>query len=196
MLCYTEKKCKFSTLVQGCKLLSDIGQCPTKFGKCPSKSNFDRTLVRSQKKFVTYTFLLWQNPIANSLNLHFAIKFTRHSSILRNVAPEWLYILVSGDLYISCDVYCICPTKFSGVGFCPTKFKLCPTKIKSNRTNVLSSQIFICSPAGVNQTLHKILMNINSSVHKKLSSIDISPGQYSEIYSRFLFSIFSVIVNF
>ena len=39
--------------LQGCKLLSDIGQCPTKFGKCPSKSNFDRTLVRSQKKFVT-----------------------------------------------------------------------------------------------------------------------------------------------
>jgi hypothetical protein len=26
-------------------------------------------------------FFLWQNPIANSLNLHFAIKFTRHSSI-------------------------------------------------------------------------------------------------------------------
>jgi hypothetical protein len=43
--------------------------------------------------------------------------------------------------YISCDVYCICPTKFSGVGFCPTKFKLCPTKIKSDRTNVLLSQI-------------------------------------------------------
>jgi hypothetical protein len=43
---------------QGCKLLSDIGQCPTKFGKCPSKSNFDRTLVRSQKKIVTYFFLL------------------------------------------------------------------------------------------------------------------------------------------
>jgi hypothetical protein len=37
-------------------------------------------------------FLLWQNLIANSLNLHFAIKFTRHSSILFNVAPEWLYI--------------------------------------------------------------------------------------------------------
>jgi hypothetical protein len=37
-------------VMQGCKLLSDIGQCPTKFGKCPSKSNFDRTLVRSQKK--------------------------------------------------------------------------------------------------------------------------------------------------
>ena len=40
----------------------------------------------------------------------------------------------------------ICPTKFSDVGFCPTKFKLCPTKIKSDQTNVLSSQIFICSP--------------------------------------------------
>ena len=36
----------------------------------------------------------------------------------------------------------MCPTKFSGVGFCPTKFKLCPTKIKSDRTNVLSRQIF------------------------------------------------------
>ena len=33
----------------------------------------------------------------------------------------------------------ICPTKFSDVGFCPTKFKLCPTKIKSDRTNVLSN---------------------------------------------------------
>jgi hypothetical protein len=91
---------------QGCKLLSDIGQCPTKFGKCPSKSNFDRTLVRSQKKIVTlYIFLLWQNPIANSLNLHFAIKFTRHSSILLNVAPEWLYILVSWLIYILWRIY-------------------------------------------------------------------------------------------
>jgi hypothetical protein len=48
--------------------------------------------------------------------------------------------------YIYLVMY-ICPTKFSGVGFCPTKFKLCPTKIKSDRTNVLSSQISICSPA-------------------------------------------------
>jgi hypothetical protein len=39
---------------QGCKLLSDIGQCPTKFGKCPSKSNFDRTLVRSKRKLSHY----------------------------------------------------------------------------------------------------------------------------------------------
>jgi hypothetical protein len=43
----------------------------------------------------------------------------------------------------------ICPTKFSDVGFCPTKFKLCPTKIKSDRINILSSQIFICSPGFV-----------------------------------------------
>jgi hypothetical protein len=33
----------------------------------------------------------------------------------------------------------ICPTKFSDVGFCLTKFKLCPTKIKSDRTNVKSN---------------------------------------------------------
>jgi hypothetical protein len=46
----------FSIHYQGCKLLSDIGQCPTKFGKCPSKSNFDWTLVRSQKKLSHYTF--------------------------------------------------------------------------------------------------------------------------------------------
>jgi hypothetical protein len=98
------------------------------------------------KKNVTYILLLWQNPIANSLNLHFAIKFKRHSSILLNVALEWLYILVSWLIYILWRIH-ICPTKFSGVGFCPTKFKLCPTKIKSDRTFVLSSQIFICSPA-------------------------------------------------
>ena len=34
-----------AVITQGCKLLSHIGQCPTKFGKCTSKSNFDRTLV-------------------------------------------------------------------------------------------------------------------------------------------------------
>jgi hypothetical protein len=107
---------------QGCKLLSDIGQCPTKFGKCPSKSNFDRTLVRSQK------------------NLRGILAF--YLTLRRNG-----YTYLSRDLYISCDVYYICPAKFSGVGFCPTKFKLCPAKIGSDRTNVLSSQIFICSPA-------------------------------------------------
>ena len=84
-----------TTHFQGCKLLSDIGQCPTKFGKCPSKSSFDRTLVRSQKKLSHYTFFAVTKSDANSLNLHFAIKFTRHSSILFNVAPEWIYILVS-----------------------------------------------------------------------------------------------------
>jgi hypothetical protein len=127
--------------MQGCKLLSDIGQCPTKFDKCPSKNNFDRTLVRSQKNSHMHFFAVTKSDnIANSLNLHFAI---RHSSIFLNIAPEG-YTYSSRDLYISCDV--LCPTKFSDVGFCPTKFKLCPTKIKSDRTNVLSSQIFICSP--------------------------------------------------
>ena len=91
------------------------------------------------KKKLSHTFFCCDKiRLQNSLNLQFAIKFTRHSSILLNVAPEWLYILVSSLIYISCV--------YSGVGFCPTKFKLCPTKIKSDRTNVLSSQIFICSP--------------------------------------------------
>jgi hypothetical protein len=131
-----------SNWYKDCKLLSDIGQCPTKFGKCPSKSNFDRTLVGSQKKIVTYILLLWQNPIANSLNLHFAIKFTRHSSILLNVAPEWLYILVSWLIYILWRIY-VRPNLVMLVFVRP---KLWPTKIKSDRTNVLSCQIFICSP--------------------------------------------------
>jgi hypothetical protein len=52
------------------------------------------------KKIVTlYIFLLWQNPIAN---LHFAI---RHSSILLNIAPEWLYILVAWLIYILWRIY-------------------------------------------------------------------------------------------
>ena len=36
----------------GCKLLSDIGQCPTKFRKNPTKITFDRTLVRRKNKIV------------------------------------------------------------------------------------------------------------------------------------------------
>ena len=71
---------------QGCKLLSDIGQCPTKFGKCPSKSNFE------QKKLSHYTFFA---VTKSDCKLHFAIKFARYSSILLNVVLEWLYILVS-----------------------------------------------------------------------------------------------------
>ena len=47
------------------------------------------------KKLSHYTFFAVTKSDANSLNLHFAIKFTRHSSILFNIAPEWLYILVS-----------------------------------------------------------------------------------------------------
>jgi hypothetical protein len=89
---------------QGCKLLSDIGQCPTKFGKCPSKSNFDRTLVRmsdhKKNSHITHFFAVTKS------DLHFAIKFTRHSSILLNVAPEWLYnILVSWLIYILWRIY-------------------------------------------------------------------------------------------
>jgi hypothetical protein len=100
-------------LTQGCKLLSDIGQCPTKFGKCPSKSNFDRTLVRSQKKIVTHFFAV----IANSLNLHFAIKFTRHSSILLTVTLcRNGYTYLSRDLYISCDVYVYVRPKLKVIG--------------------------------------------------------------------------------
>ena len=57
----------------------------------------------------------------------------------------------------------ICPTKFSGVGFCPTKFKLCPTKIKSDRTNVLSSQIFICSPDFQREHTLSVLLYSNES---------------------------------
>jgi hypothetical protein len=57
--------------IQGCKLLSDIGQC----------------------SHIMHFFAVTKSDnIANSLNLHFAI---RHSSILLNIAPEWLYILVS-----------------------------------------------------------------------------------------------------
>ena len=73
---------------QGCKLLSDIGQCPTKFGKCPSKSNFDRTLVRSQKnchiihffavtksdcKFTQFAFC---NKIYEAISRDLAFNFT------------------------------------------------------------------------------------------------------------------------
>jgi hypothetical protein len=63
----------------------------------------------------------------------------------------------------------ICLTKFSGVGFCPTKFKLYPTKIKSDRTNVLSSQIFICSPES--PIFNSIFQNsgiTNSTVSKRI----------------------------
>jgi hypothetical protein len=77
--------------------------------------------------------------------------------MLLNVAPEW-HTYLSRDLYVYLVTY-ICPTKYSDVGFCPTKFKLCPTKIKSDRTNVLSSEIFICSPATV-IILFKVTINI------------------------------------
>jgi hypothetical protein len=71
--------------------------------------------------------------------------------------PGWLYILVLWlILYL---VMYICQIKSIDVGFCPTKFKLCPTKSKSNRTNVLSSQIFICSP---DKGCHMCQINVTS----------------------------------
>ena len=105
------------------------------------KSNFDRTLVRSQKKICHIHFFAVTKSDCKFTQFAFCNKF--YLTLCRNG-----YTYLSRDLYISCDVY-ICPTKFSGVGFCPTTFKLCPTKIKSDRTNVLPSQIFICSPASV-----------------------------------------------
>jgi hypothetical protein len=86
--------------LQGCKLLSDIGQCPTKFGKCPSKSNFDRTLVRSQKKICHIHFFAVKKSDCNFTQFTFCNKIYGHSSILLNVVPEWLYILVSWLIYI------------------------------------------------------------------------------------------------
>jgi hypothetical protein len=140
------KDVTFQMSSQGCKLLSDIGQCPTKFDKCPSKSNFDRTLVRSQKKICHIHFFAVTKSDCKFTQFAFCNKF--YLTLRRNG-----YTYLSRDLYISCDVY-ICPTKFSGVGFCPTTFKLCPTKIKSDRTNVLPSQIFICSPASFISHFH------------------------------------------
>jgi hypothetical protein len=84
-----------------------------------------------KKKLSHYTFFAVTQSDSNSLNLYFAIKFTRHSSILFNVAPGMdIHTCLVTYRYL---VTYICPTKFSGVGFCPTKFKLCPTKIKSDR---------------------------------------------------------------
>jgi hypothetical protein len=90
---------------QGCKLQSDIGQCPTKFGKCPSKSNFDRTLVRSQNKIVTL-YIFCCDKIR--LQIH---QFAFCNIILRGILAFYLtlrrngYTYLSRDLYISCDVY-------------------------------------------------------------------------------------------
>ena len=107
-----------------------------------------------------YTFFAVTKSDSNSLNLHFAIKFTRHSSILFNVAPGMdIHTCLVTYRYL---VTYICPTKFSGVGFCPTKFKLCPTKIKSDRTNVLSSQIFICSPAWADSLINPVSARLSN----------------------------------
>jgi hypothetical protein len=103
---------------QGCKLLSDIGQCRLNLAN-----------VRAKVILIGH----WSDHKKKRHIIHFF-------SLRRNG-----YTNLSRDLYISCDVYM--SDQLSDVGFCPTKFKLCPTKIKTDRTNVLSSQIFICSPA-------------------------------------------------
>jgi hypothetical protein len=129
------------------KLLSDIGQCPTKFGKCPRKSVFDRTLVRShKKKIVTLYIFFCCDKIRLQIHSICILQLN-----LRGILAFYLTLRRNGYTYLSCDlcISCICPTKFSDVGFCPTKFKLCLTKIKSDRTNVLSRQIFICSPGTI-----------------------------------------------
>ena len=89
--------------------------------------------------------------------MHFAIKFTRRSSISFYLTLRRNGIHTGLLTYIYFVTY-ICPTKFSDVGFCPTKFRLCPTKIKSDRTNVLSSQIFICSPG--TDTREELRLNV------------------------------------
>jgi hypothetical protein len=58
------------------------------------------------KKIVTiYIFFAVTKSDCKFTNLHFAIKCTRHSSILLNVVPEWLYILVSWLIYILWRMY-------------------------------------------------------------------------------------------
>jgi hypothetical protein len=94
-----------NTVLQGCKLLSDIRQCQTKFGKCPSKSNFDWTLVRSQKNSHIIHFFAVTKSDCKFTQFIFCYKIYGHSSILLNVVPEWLYTYLSRDLYISDHIF-------------------------------------------------------------------------------------------
>jgi hypothetical protein len=122
--------------IQGCKLLSDIGQC-----------NLAKVILIGhwsdhKKNCHIIHFLLWQNPIANSLNLHFAIKFTRHSSILLNVAPNG-YTYLSRDLYIyiSCDaayVYVRPKLKVIGQMSCQVKYLFAALNILNKLRSVVN----------------------------------------------------------
>ena len=87
--------CNIAFTRQGCKLLSDIGQCPTKFGKCPSKSNFDRT--NSQKKNCHIHFFAVAKSDCKFTQFAFCNKIYEAfwHLILFNDAPELAYILVS-----------------------------------------------------------------------------------------------------
>jgi hypothetical protein len=85
----------FYGLPQGCKLLSDIGQSPTKFGTCPSKSNFDRTLVRSKKYIVTlYIFFAVTKSGCKFTQFAFAIKFTLNEFELNLFVKTWIAKLI------------------------------------------------------------------------------------------------------
>ena len=56
-LCLPDQEAQsVSSQYQGCKLLSDIGQCPTKFGKCPRKMFLIGHWSDHTKKIVTYIF--------------------------------------------------------------------------------------------------------------------------------------------
>jgi hypothetical protein len=62
------------------------------------KNVFDRTLVRSHKKNCHIHFFCCDK-------IRLQIHSTRHSNILLNVAPEWLYILVLWLMYILWHIY-------------------------------------------------------------------------------------------
>ena len=87
-------------------------------------------------------------------------------------------------------VTCVCLTKFSGVGFCPTKFKLCLTKIKIDRTNVLSSQIpepqvFFFTPNIDVGTLLQIAQQKNTKTMKKIFKKKFISDLPTLIFSRY-----------
>ena len=120
-----------------------VGHRPTKFGKYLSKSNFDRTLVRSQKNCHAIHFF----AVTKS-----DCKFTQFAVCNKIYEAFYLTLRRNGYIHICLVTYIYLVTYIVVLVFVPTKFKLCPTKIKSHQTNVLPSQIFICSPTPHNPT--------------------------------------------
>jgi hypothetical protein len=95
-------KPKILQLLQGCKLLSDIGQCPTKFGKCPSKTNFDRTLVRSKNILSHYTFFAVTKSDCKFTQFAFCNKIYQAWILAFYLTLRW-----NGYTYLSRDLYYI-----------------------------------------------------------------------------------------